>query len=91
MIEAQVHYIMEALKAVKAAKAKYIDVKPEVQSSYNQTLQEKLSHTVWQTGGCHSWYQNKSGKNVTLWPGYTFTFAKATRLFEVEKHEMVRQ
>ncbi len=88
MIEAQVHYIMEAIKAAKATKAKYIDVKPEVQSSYNHTLQEKLSHTVWQTGGCHSWYLNKNGKNVTLWPGYTFTFAKATQHFEEEKYEM---
>lgn len=89
MIEAQVHLIMESLKAMKQKKAKFIDLKPEVQRQFNQQIQHQLAKTVWQTGGCHSWYQMKNGKNVTLWPGYTFTFMQRTKKFEAEKYEIV--
>ena len=88
MIEAQVEYIMQALKMINAKKAKYIDVKKEAQKEYNEKLQQDLSNTVWQSGGCNSWYQTRDGKNVTLWPGFTFTFMKKTKHFEPEKYEI---
>ena len=90
MIEAQVNLIMESLKTMKQNKVKFIDLKQNVQQQYNSEIQEKLSHTVWQNGGCVSWYQMKNGKNVTLWPGFTFTFMKRTKKFEEEKYEMVK-
>lgn len=89
MIEAQVKYIMGALKHMRSKNLKAIDVKPEVQKAYNADIQQQLSHTVWQTGGCHSWYQNKNGKNVTLWPGHTFTFMRRTKHFEADKYEQL--
>lgn len=89
MIEAQVQYIMEALKTIQQKKAKFIDLKPEVQKKYNQEIQEKLKRTVWQNGGCISWYQMQNGKNVTLWPGFTFSFMQRTRKFETDKYEIV--
>ena len=89
MIEAQVHLIMESLKAIKQHNAKFIDLKPAVQREFNQQIQQRLATTVWQKGGCHSWYQLKNGKNVTLWPGFTFTFMQRTKKFEAEKYEIV--
>jgi hypothetical protein len=43
---------------------------------------------VW-SSGCKSWYQTPSGKNVTLWPGYTFEFRLRTRKFDVDAYELV--
>lgn len=65
-------------------------LKAEAETTYNNEIQQKLAQTVWQSGGCVSWYQNKSGKNIALWPGYTFTFMKRTKVFEPEKYEMVK-
>ncbi len=90
MIEAQVHYILEAIKLMKNENLKSVDVKTETQKAFNEDLQQKLSKTVWQSGGCVSWYQTKTGKNVTLWPDFTFTFMKKTKKFEAEKYELVR-
>ncbi|HXH17707.1 MAG TPA: hypothetical protein VNJ07_01385 [Chitinophagales bacterium] len=90
MIEAQVHYVMECIKAIRKNNWKFIDVKSEAQKAYNDELQHKLKQTVWQTGGCTSWYQNRNGKNVALWPYFTFTFRRRTRKFEKEKYEAVR-
>lgn len=89
MIEAQVNLVMEGVKMLKQSGAKFVDVKSETQQQFNKEIQEKLATTVWQSGGCTSWYQTKSGKNVTLWPGFTFTFMKRTSKFEKEKYEMV--
>ncbi len=89
MIEAQVGYIVQAIKNARMRGAKYMDVRADVQRSYNAKLQQELAHSVWQSGGCHSWYQNKNGKNVTLWPGFTFTFMKRTKHFEPDKYEWV--
>ena len=37
-----------------------------------------MQRTVWSRGGCVSYYQTASGRNTTLWPG--FTFALRTQL-----------
>lgn len=87
MIEAQVGYIVQAIQQATQRSARYLDVKKQVQQDYNQKLQDELARSVWQSGGCHSWYQNKDGKNVTLWPGFTFTFMKRTKHFEPDKYE----
>jgi hypothetical protein len=56
-----------------------IDVRPEVQERFDQQLQARMSKTVWQTGGCHSWYQDSAGRNVAMWPGYTFEYGWRVR------------
>ena len=87
MIEAQVGYIMQCLKLMREKNAKSADVKKEVEKKYNEQLQSELAKTVWQSGKCMSWYQNKNGKNVALWPGFTFTFMQKTKKFEADKYE----
>ena len=84
MIESQITYVLGALRALRLTRA--VDVRPEVQAAYNQELQAKLARTVWQTGGCSSWYQTAGGKNTTLWPGYTFGYRHATRRFDSENY-----
>jgi hypothetical protein len=49
------------------------------QRDFNEWLQPRLQRTVWGSG-CHSWYLNSDGKNVTLWPGFSFEFWLRTRL-----------
>ena len=75
---------------MKKRKAKLVDVKPGVQKAFNTDLQLKLSKTIWQKGGCRSWYQTPGGKNVTLWPGFTFSFIRRTYNFEPEKYELTQ-
>jgi hypothetical protein len=81
MIESQIAYIMAALRAMEQRGAAVIDVRPEVQRSYNDELQRKLAGTVWNSGGCKSWYLDASGRNTTLWPSFTFRFRERTRSF----------
>ncbi len=86
MIEAQVAYVVQYLRALHERRLKYLDVRAPVQEAYNARLQERLKRTVWATG-CKSWYLTESGKNVTLWPGYTFSFRRRLRDFDLDSYE----
>lgn len=89
MIESQVAYVMDALKTMKQIDKSVMEVKAEKQAEFNARLQEKTQGTVWNTGGCKSWYLHpKSGKNVTLWPGFTWQFRNETKKFDTEAYEL---
>ena len=88
MIEAQVQYIMDCLKKMKRKQVKEVEVKKSVQDVFNKKLQADIAKSVWQDGGCKSWYQTEDGRNPTLWPGFTFTFRNKTRRFDHENYEM---
>ena len=79
MIESQLNYIADGIAKTEAAGSRF-DVRPEVAAAYNAELQRKLPATVWGSG-CSSWYLNSEGRNVTLWPGFTFDFRRRTREF----------
>jgi cation diffusion facilitator CzcD-associated flavoprotein CzcO len=79
MIESQIHYVAEGIKAVEKAGAEALAPTRAAQDAYNAALQEKLGHSVWNTGGCSSWYLDEHGNNRVLWGGYTWQYRLATR------------
>ena len=46
-----------------------------------------MTRTVWNTGGCASWYLDAEGRNTTLWPDFTWKFRRRTRRFDAEHYE----
>ncbi|MDI1450738.1 NAD(P)/FAD-dependent oxidoreductase [Polyangium sp. 6x1] len=88
MIESQAAYVMSCIEAMRARRWKFVDVRPEAQAEENRKLQARFPRTVWSTG-CVSWYQTRSGKNTTLWPGFTFEYRLKTRRFDPAPYEVV--
>jgi hypothetical protein len=41
-----------------------------------------MGKTVWNSGGCASWYIDAEGKNTTIWPDFTFRFWQENRAFD---------
>lgn len=89
MLESQINYVMDALVKMDQQAVQCVDVKPEVLRRFNQKLQKKMTGTVWARGGCTSWYLDDSGKNVTLWPYFTWQFRLATRRFDLNNYELL--
>lgn len=87
MIEAQIAYALSAIQTMRARRLDLVDVRPEVQARYNQEIRRRLETTVW-ASGCKSWYQTRSGKNTTLWPGLTVEFVRRTRAFDAGSYEL---
>lgn len=90
MIESQAQYALQCIRALRKKNIKYIDVRKEVQDRYNQEIQDRLSRSVWLTGGCISWYNTSTGRNTTLWPGFTFEFKVRTFFLKPSDYEFVR-
>jgi cation diffusion facilitator CzcD-associated flavoprotein CzcO len=83
MIESQVAYVLDALRAMDAHGASTVDVRPEVQEAFNAAIDRDMRRTVWTTGGCASWYLDATGRNSTLWPDFTWRYRRRTRRFEL--------
>jgi len=79
MIESQVNYILQLIEMVDKTQTLAVEVKADVQTQFNHKIQQQLKDTVWQSGGCVSWYQAADGKNFALWPTYTWKYWLETR------------
>lgn len=91
MMESQMTYVMQYIQHLeKAGSGSYLDVKEDVQSRYNQRLQEQFKGTVW-SSGCKSWYINAAGKNTTLFPRLSVTFRKLLKKFDASAYRLVKQ
>ena len=89
VIESQFNYIMDYFKELDKLPAAYLDVKPTAQKAFNDDIHKKLEGMVWASGGCNSWYIHDSGRNATLWPGYTATYRRKTQKIIRKDYEVV--
>ena len=89
MIEAQVRYVMSCLKLMKRRKRQVLEVRSETQKQFVTDIYRRLEGTVWQSGGCQSWYQDRrTGENTTLWPGSVVAYACRTRAVSAADYEL---
>jgi cation diffusion facilitator CzcD-associated flavoprotein CzcO len=86
MIESQINHVAGALRHLRDRGLATIEVRREAQEAYNAELQRRLQGTVWNAGGCRSWYLDRNGRNSTLWPGSTWSFRTRTRHFRPEDY-----
>jgi cation diffusion facilitator CzcD-associated flavoprotein CzcO len=87
MIESQIAYVLDALATMERERAATVEVREEAVVSFNDRLEEQLSGTVWNTG-CASWYLDDTGRNVTLWPDWTWRFRRRTARFDRPSYEL---
>lgn len=85
MIEQQVKYVLRCLDIMRQKGVTSMEVHPEVQAHSNDEMQRRLQTTVWATG-CKSWYQAENGRNVTLWPGFTFQYRSSMRNVKLSEY-----
>jgi cation diffusion facilitator CzcD-associated flavoprotein CzcO len=90
MIESQITYILDAIKTMRKRGLASVEVREDVQTRFNSDLHARFPRTVW-ASGCVSWYQTRSGKNTTLWPGFTVEYRLRTRRFDAGSYELVQR
>jgi hypothetical protein len=73
-----VAWVMSALALQARSGGAPVEVREDAQARFNADLARRLERTVWGSG-CKSWYLDPSGRNSTLWPGFTFEFRARTR------------
>lgn len=86
MLEAQLQYLFNIIDHQQKEKWTTFEVKEEVEKAYNEKIQRDLAKTVWQSGGCKSWYQTESGVNSTLYPYSSLFLWRDCSRFKPEEH-----
>jgi cation diffusion facilitator CzcD-associated flavoprotein CzcO len=82
MIEAQVAHVMRCLRAKAERGAVAIEAREEALAEWNAEIQRFLAGSVWNAGGCKSWYIDRTGRNTTIWPRFTWQFRRSARRFD---------
>jgi len=57
-------------------------VRADVQRRYIAELDPALAGTVWNAGGCNSWYLDATGRNSVMWPTFTWRYRSRTKEFD---------
>lgn len=86
MLESQANYVVSALAQLEERRLASVEVTEHAQRQYNSWIHDSLDGTVWNTGGCSSWYLDSEGKNPVMWPTYTFRFRNSTRTFDMSQY-----
>lgn len=81
MHEAQVHYVMSALRSMTRHRRRPIEVRESVSRRYNRRVQEAMDGTVW-TAGCTNYFTAPNGKVVTQYPHSPARYWARTRWFD---------
>ncbi|WP_371556350.1 NAD(P)/FAD-dependent oxidoreductase [Streptomyces longwoodensis] len=91
MIESQLNYLADYLRQLTVLGGRAaLDARPSAVHAWNRRVQERMRRTVWNTGGCTSWYLDANGRNTTIWPGTTAEFRRATRRVDLAEYQVVR-
>ncbi len=90
VIEAQIAYVLDALRTMERRSLAAVEPRAGAQAEYNRAIQAKLEGTVWNAGGCASWYLDAAGRNTTLWPTYTFPMKRMLERFDVAAYRCER-
>ena len=85
LAEAQLDYIVDGLQKVKAQEIAALTIKPTVLRQHNERVQKHLKTTVFNSGGCQSYYLDANGRNFAAWPWSLETLRK--RLKQLNLHD----
>ena len=88
MLESQFRYVISAMNALAKYPNAAMDVREDRQTRYCSVVQKGLDGTVWDSG-CQSWYLDEQGRNIALWPGFTFSYRFATRSVDTADYRFI--
>ena len=86
IMEAQLQYIMDALQRLNTEGVKKFEPKHAVVETFNNKVQAALRNTVWNKGGCQSYFIDRNGRNSTAWPWSTFEMKRRLSRFNLKDY-----
>ncbi|RKG29322.1 flavin-containing monooxygenase [Acinetobacter tianfuensis] len=87
--EAQINYIVDGLLKMKQQGLKRIEIKPDVLRYHNVRVQANLQKTVFNAGGCSSYYLDQNGRNFAAWPWSLQTLRDQLKMLDLNKYDTV--
>ncbi|MDJ0869583.1 MAG: NAD(P)/FAD-dependent oxidoreductase [Myxococcota bacterium] len=87
--EYQLDYVIRMLEEMKRAGLAAVAAREDAFVAYNEAMQEALPGTVWVSGGCTSWYMDKTGL-PNLYPWYPTRYLREMHTPDFSEFRMMR-
>ena len=87
--EAQIQYIVDGLLKMKQQGFKRMMVKRDVLRYHNAKVQTHLKTTVFNRGGCSSYYLDQNGRNFAAWPWSLAELKQRLSTLELKHYDVV--
>jgi len=81
MTEAQIAHVIGALRHMRDAGVDAIEPTVAAQTAFVGDVDRRMRGTVWVSGGCSSWYLDRTGRNSTLWPDSSWRYSRRAARF----------
>jgi len=88
LVELLSDYVVNGIETAERIGAQNIEVKKHVQDVWNAEVQDSLRGTVWNDGGCSSYYIDSTGRNSAIYPWTTLRFRRDTKTFDLDDYEV---
>lgn len=90
MIEAQVGYVLDALRKLRTTGAAALALRDDVHRASADGVQRRLRSSVW--ANCESWYRRgDDGRIVNNWPGQMMEYRRDTRELDLAEYRLVER
>lgn len=91
LAEAQLDYIVDGLQKIKKHNIAKLSVKPQVIHAHNELVQKHLKTTVFNAGGCKSYYLDANGRNFAAWPWSLKKLKQRLKTLNLRDYEVTYQ
>jgi cation diffusion facilitator CzcD-associated flavoprotein CzcO len=86
--EVQLGYLIECLNKMKSEQLAAFAVKDEAYAAYNEAISKQAPKTIWATGGCDSWYIDKTGQ-PNLYPWHPRQFYEEMKQPDFSEYRLI--
>jgi cation diffusion facilitator CzcD-associated flavoprotein CzcO len=87
MAEAQIEHIIKAMRYRRKARLAALAPTEAAQAAFVALVERGHRGGIWQAGGCHSWYQDATGRNAAIWPLSVGAFRRRVARFRSGDYE----
>lgn len=86
MVESQIRHAVQLLSLTAQRGARVVEPTAEAQARFVRWMDESHATTVWNRGGCSSWYLDRTGRNSALWPFGVGKFRRTVERVRLEDY-----
>lgn len=87
LMEYQMRYVIGAIGALERHRLGSVDVRADVQRAFNARVDAALAGSVWNAGGCGSYYLDRNGRNSFMYPWSTLRLRRLLGSFELDDYQ----
>jgi cation diffusion facilitator CzcD-associated flavoprotein CzcO len=86
MTEAQIDHFIGAVKHMRRHGVDALEPAAAAQDRFVGAVDRRMRGTVWVSGGCASWYLDRTGRNSALWPDSSWSFYRRVSAFDPREY-----